>query len=102
MVQHFNLRSTRSVSQISMSPEISSPVAVCHTAGQKPGGPALQRLLASNRQPMEPLWVNQPQATPPDENSLSSSLEKKRFSGSGINLTAFITYISTYISIQVS
>jgi hypothetical protein len=48
MVQHFNLRSTRSVSQISGSLEISSPVDVWHTAGQKPGGPALQKLLALN------------------------------------------------------
>ena len=48
MVEHFNLRSTRSVSQISGSLEISSPVSVWHIAGQKPGGPDLHKLLASN------------------------------------------------------
>jgi hypothetical protein len=93
MVQHFNLRSTRSVSQISGSLEISSPVDVWHTAGQKPGGPALQKLLALN---VESNLV-QPQSLVQSGLQVSTSSEDvkmgppvpptsytNRFSGSGV------------------
>ena len=93
MVQHFNLRTAYSVSQISSSPTISSPVDVRHTAGQKPGGPVLQRMLAS----ADTLSQDVAQALPAPGGlyvSLSASElsplpsnsnpEEKRFSGSGI------------------
>lgn len=91
MVQHFNLRSTRSVSQIS-SPEISSPVDVWHTAGQKPGGPALQKLLASNG-PFQPQSLvhsglhvstnSEEVKESPRVATTTLSYQEKRFSGSG-------------------
>lgn len=47
MVEQFNLRTTRSASQLMNSVEISSPVMVRHTAGQRPN-PVLSGLLVSS------------------------------------------------------
>ena len=91
MVQHFNLRTTRSVSHIiSNPPDISSPVSVEHTAGQRPGGAVLQSILANNTS------LNSVHSSP--QSGLHKSLsitdinssptnhttEEKRFSGSGV------------------
>ena len=93
MVQQFNLRITRSASQISSSPEISSPMDVRHTAGQKPGGPALQKILASNAQSKlvesQHLARSGSQVSTTSEEvketcaATAATPQEKRFSGSG-------------------
>ena len=105
MVQHFNLRSTRSASQISTSHEISSPVSVHHTAGQRPGGAALRHVLSSSSAsnllnqspgpaPGSGLLASRSVTELNDQTSLHSSMPTappppapsppdKRFSGSG-------------------
>jgi hypothetical protein len=91
MVQQFNLRTTCSTSQLSNSPEISAPVAVCHTAGQKPGGAVLRSLLASNsasnlvtasQSTRESSLLSSEQGEVPS--AAASSPQEKRFSGLGL------------------
>ena len=103
MVQQFNLQITRSASQISSSPEISSPVDVRHTAGQKPGGAALHKILASNTpsklaEPQNLVWSGlhvsvSSEETPPTSDATSTPQEK-RFSGSG---TEYIATAVAYV-----
>jgi hypothetical protein len=104
MVQQFNLRTTHSASQISGSHEISSPVEVHHTAGQKPGGATLQNILASkgilsqSDSPVRsglhvPLNSSEPSETQVATATLSSPQEK-RFSGSGNNSFSLSLYVS--------
>lgn len=87
MVQQFNSRSISP--QLPNSPEISAPVAVCHTAGQKPGGAVLRSLLASSTSKL----ITASQSTH-ESGLLSSELsevpaaaasspQEKRFSGLG-------------------
>ena len=84
MVHHFNLRTTRSASQISSSPEISSPVSVRHTAGQKPGGAVLRRVFSSTSASNH-LSHNfcLPDTTEAPITDADVSPQEKRFSGSG-------------------
>lgn len=90
MVEQFNLRTTRSASQLMNSVEISSPVMVRHTAGQRPSQ-ALSGLLVSS-----PLSGPQPTAeeefphgttssgrTSPVAGDSSSPEHHKRVSGLG-------------------
>ena len=102
MVQQFNLRTTRSASQLLSSVEISSPVAVRHTAGQRPGGATLRGMLASNsasniltgaQSPTQSRLLGSSSATDmllseaaPDSQTTppaACSPKEKRFSGSG-------------------
>ena len=90
MVQQFNLRTTRSISpQLPNSPEISAPVAVCHMAGQKPGGAVLRSLLASSASKLitasqstceSGVLSSEPGEAPA---AAASSPQEKRFSGLG-------------------
>ena len=102
MVQHFNLRTTRSVSHISNPPDISSPVNVQHTAGQKPCGAVLQSMLDTSLSSVQ----SSPQSglhkslsiTEINSAPTNHSPEEKRFSGSG-DIIIITCYEDLYITI---
>lgn len=92
MVEQFNLRTTRSTSHLASPVDISPPVSMQHTAGQRPGGAVLRKMLSSSSvltgshstPPSVLLASNSatdllPEVSPP----AGFSPPEKRFSGSG-------------------
>lgn len=103
MVEQFNLRTTRSTSHLAGSVDISPPVSMQHTAGQRPGGAVLRKMLSSSS------VLTGSHSTPPSVLLASSSATdllpeispaysnppEKRFSGSGSGSITFDPYSVT-------
>ena len=104
MVEQFNLRTTKSASQLLSSVEISSPMMVRHTAGQHPS-PLLSGVVISGPPTDQPLPPgdhssanHEGASVPPVFVDTSSPETDKRASGLGERAEKSLSYSCEFLS----